>query len=70
MPKIRTLVARDANDLPVGVVSVPQQDQHVARDTITWTCGVDKCSAKGDRLSSAANAVASLEEHLEIGHSD
>lgn len=68
MPKIRSLEARNANDLPVGVVTVPQPDRQVTGETITWTCGVADCSATGDHQSSAANAVASLEEHLARTH--
>jgi hypothetical protein len=68
MPKIHRLEALDENDLPVGVVTVPRQDQQVPGNTITWTCGVIDCTATGAHESSAANAVAALEDHLALTH--
>ena len=69
MPRIRNLKARDENDLPVGIVTVPRQDVQLISETITWTCGVADCTATGDHQSSAANAVAALEAHLILKHS-
>jgi len=68
MPRIRTLEARDENDLPVGIVRVPRQDAPLTVETISWTCGVADCTATGDHQSSAANAVAALEDHLISTH--
>jgi hypothetical protein len=68
MPKIHRLEVLDENDLLVGVVTLGQRELQVPGDTITWTCGVADCTARGERQSSAANAVASLEDHLAISH--
>ena len=70
MPRIRSLEALDENDLPVGVVTVPRRDAQLMSETITWTCGVADCTAIGDHQSSAANAVAALEDHLILTHGD
>jgi hypothetical protein len=68
MPRIRSLEARDENDLPVGFVTVPRHDAQLINETITWTCGLTDCTATGDHQSSAANAVAALEDHLSLKH--
>jgi hypothetical protein len=68
MPKIHRLEAFDENDLLVGVVTIPRRDPQVPGNTITWACGVPDCAAMGDRQSNAANAVATLEDHLALTH--
>jgi hypothetical protein len=68
MPKIHRLEALDENDLPVGVVTVPRRDPQTPGAAITWTCGVTDCTATGDHQSTAANAVAALEDHLALAH--
>ena len=68
MPKIHRLEALDENDLPVGVVTILRGDAQGPSNTVTWTCGVIDCAANGDHQSSAANAVAALEDHLAVSH--
>ena len=68
MPKIHRLEALDENDLLVGVVTILRPDPQVPGNAITWTCGVTDCTARGEHQSNAANAVASLEDHLAITH--
>lgn len=68
MPKIHRLEAFDENDLLVGVVTIPRWDRQVPDNAITWTCGVPNCIARGGHQSNAANAVASLEDHMATTH--
>jgi hypothetical protein len=68
VPRIHRLEALDENDLSVGVVTIPRRDPQVHGNTVTWTCGVTDCTARGEHQSNAANAVASLEDHLALTH--